>query len=321
MLKSRGVVILYEDLCDEWVGWMKKANLTSLGVHKIALPGQGSVDALLSDLEKPNGREYIEKLEESGVNVEYELHAAEWLLPRNLFSKNPEYFRMNDKGERTPDTNLCPSNDEAMEILRERTYALSKILKQKSHLYYLWPDDAHNASCHCPKCRERGLSGADQGILLANAIADGVKAYDKEAQSAYLAYADAKVMPAVKPSENVFLEFAPMDREHTKPITDASEERSVRYVKLLHNLLEIFGADKTQILEYWMDNALYSGYKRPPVRIPFENEVCRADTEFYASLGIKNIKSFASYIDKEYLALHGEPPIAEYGKILEKYVH
>jgi len=320
MQKARGVVILYEDLCGEWIEWMKKSSLTSLGVHKIALPGQGSVDALISDLEKPKGREWIGKLEDSGVSVEYELHAAEWLLPRNLFIQNPAYFRMNDMGERTPDTNLCPSCEEAMDILKERTYLLAKTLDQKSHLYYLWPDDALNASCHCPKCRERSLSGADQGILIANAIADGVKAYDSKAQSAYLAYADAKIMPAVKPAENVFLEFAPMDREHTKPITDATEERSVKYVNLLKNLLGIFGAEKTQILEYWMDNALYSGYKRPPVKIPFENEVCRADAAFYTSLGIESVKSFASYINKEYLALHGEPPIEEYGNILKEFI-
>ena len=35
---TRGVVLLYEDLCEHWIRWCREGNLTSLGVHKIALP-------------------------------------------------------------------------------------------------------------------------------------------------------------------------------------------------------------------------------------------------------------------------------------------
>ena len=33
-----------------------------------------------------------------------------------------------------------------------------------------------------------------------------------------------------------------------------------------------------------------------------------------------DVKTFASYICEEYHTLHGEPPIGEYGMILEKFI-
>lgn len=320
MEKTRGAVLLYEDLCDHWIRWCRDGKLTSLGVHKIALPGQGSVDALLESLEKPGGRRVIGLLEDTGVQVEYELHALEWLLPRNLFAKDPTMFRVNDAGVRTSDCNLCPSSEEALEAVSEGAYRLAKILDQQSHRYFFWLDDAVKAGCSCKKCREAQLNGADQGILTANAIAAGVKAYDSAASAAYLAYADAKCLPKIRPAENVFLEFAPMDKDFSKSLIDPSDPRGPAYCKLLKDLLTIFPAETTHVLEYWLDNALYSGYKMPPVKVPFRSDVCEADTKFYTSLGITHIKTFASYICEDYRTLYGEPPIGEYGMILEKYL-
>ena len=320
MNTTKGVVLLYEDLCEHWVRWCREGGLTSLGVHKIALPGQGSVDALLEALDAPGGRRIIGMLEDAGVTVEYELHALEWLLPRELFDKNPAMFRVNGDGVRTNDCNLCPSSPEALERVSEGAYKLAKILGQSSHRYFFWLDDAVKAGCSCEKCRAAGLNGADQGILTANAIAAGVKAYDSAASAAYLAYADAKCLPSIRPADNVFLEFAPMDRDHAKPICDPAEERGAGYCRLLTDLLTVFPAESTHVLEYWLDNALYSGYKMPPVKVPFHADVCNADTEFYTSMGVNHIKTFASYICEEYHTLHGEPPIGEYGTILGKYL-
>ena len=317
---TKGVVLLYEDLCEHWVRWCRDGGLTSLGVHKIALPGQGSVDALLEALDAPGGRRIIGILEDAGITVEYELHALEWLLPRSLFEKNPTLFRVNEAGVRTADCNLCPSSAAALDMVSENACKLAKILGQSSHRYFFWMDDAVHAGCSCESCKAAGYTGADQGILIANAIARGVKAYDPAASAAYLAYADAKMLPMVRPADNVFLEFAPMDRDHAKPICDPAEERSAAYCRLLSDLLTIFPAETTHVLEYWLDNALYSGYKMPPVKVPFHADVCDADTEFYTSLGVQHVKTFASYICEEYHTLHGEPPIAEYGAILEKYI-
>lgn len=324
MSKSRGVVILYEDLCERWIRWAKEARVTNLGVHKIAISGDGTVDSmesLLNELEKPNGRRFINELERAGITVEYELHSLSWLLPRGLIDKNKELFRLNKEGVRVNDMSFCPSSGLAYEIISERAFELAKRLKQTSHNYFLWPDDMTNGECNCEKCKANGYSGADTGMLFANAVAEGLKAYDSKAMEAYIAYADAKVLPTEKPAENVFLEFAPMDRDHNRPMNAQNDERGTEYIKLLEGLLTIFPADTTHILEYWLDNALYSDFKKPPVKVPFNTYVMEEDIKMYTSYGINNVKSFGSYIDEEYFELHSEPPVKEYGDILEKYIN
>lgn len=299
---------------------MKEAGLTNLGVHKITRPGDDCVGRLLRELDAPGGRAFIERFAKVGITVEYELHTLEWLLPRSLFASRPELFRVNADGARTPDCNLCPSSSDALEIVAANAYKLAKLLRQQSDNYFFWPDDAANAVCHCEKCRANGYTGSDQYMLIVNAIAEGLRVYNPHARAAYIAYADALTLPTVKPCENVFLEFAPMDRNHFKPLTDPDEERGRRYVELLKKLLTVFDAKRAHVLEYWLDNALFSGYKMPPVKVPFDAAVADMDTAFYTSLGIKNIKTFGSYIGAEYFKLHGTPPLKEYGEILKKYV-
>ncbi len=92
-------------------------------------------------------------------------------------------------------------------------------------------------------------------------------------------------------------------------------------IRLLEALLGIFPTETTHVVEYWFDNALYSQFKKPPVKIPFNASVMNEDAKMYTSYGIQNIKSFGSYIDDEYYALYGNPPIREYGDILAKYIN
>ena len=321
MGKSRGVVILYEDLCDHWIRWAQEARITHLGVHKIAISGDGTVnsmESLLQALEKPEGRKYIHALENAGITVEYELHSLSWLLPRKLIEKDKELFRLNKEGVRVSDMSFCPSNPLGYEIIAQNAYELAKRLKQSSHNYFLWPDDVLHGECSCEKCKANGYSGSDVGMLFANAVAEGVKAYDSQAAEAYIAYADSKSVPRIQPADNVFLEFAPMDRDHNQPMKD--QKAGVEYIELLEALLKIFPAQTTHVLEYWLDNALYSGFKKPPVKVPLNTLVMDEDMKLYTSYGIEQVKSFGSYIDEEYYQLHNEPPVKAYGDILEKYI-
>ena len=314
---GRGLVFLYEDLHPHWVDLYRDSKLETLGVHMIALPGTNSVNCLIDALEKEGGRNHIDALEQAGVMVEYELHAGEWLLPRELFGEHPEYFRMNQDGVRTNDVNFCPASREALDIVADRAEKLANILRQKSHRYYLWLDDVDNGSCYCEHCRN--LSSADQYILILEAILRGLRRYDPEAMLAFLAYGTVLTVPSRVP-EGIFLEFAPMTRNHDKPITSSDEPRAVAYLELLDKLLKVFRVEEAEILEYWLDNALFSGYHYPPVKVPFNAPVCEADTAYYTSLGISTVKTFASYIGGTYFDLHGEPPIREYGEILRKYI-
>ena len=313
-MDNRGIVILIEDFIDEWFDWAVEAELTSVGLHKIAVPGSNSIDELLIQLDT-DCRKRIGKFEDSGIAVEFELHSLEWLLPRKYFASQPDLFRYHH-GVRTADMNCCVSNTAALDIISERAFELAKKLRQASHKYYFWTDDAMNSFCGCGKCG--GLSGADQNMIMVNAMLRGVKAYDSKAEMAYLAYASALTVPEIKADDGVFLEFAPMDRNHSKPINSSDEERGQNYTRILDDLLKVFDAAKTQVLEYWLDGALYSGYKYPPVKIPPFEDVMKADVEYYTGLGINAVKSFGSYISAEYLRLHGKPPVDKYGEILKK---
>ena len=314
-MKYRGIVFLTEDFTDEWLGWAKSGELTNIGLHKLAIPGTNSIDSLLNELDD-GFRRRVDKFEKADITVEYELHALEWLLPRALFKEKPELFRVH-AGARASDMNCCVSNSEALDIISERAYGLAKKLNQNSHNYYYWTDDAYDSFCACEKCGR--LSGADQNMILVNAMLRGVKAYDGKAKMAYLAYGAALTVPGIKADGGVFLEFAPMDRDHNKPMDSPDEERGKKYIKLLEQLLTVFKADEVHVLEYWLDNALYSGYKYPPVKAPFRADVMEEDVKLYASYGINSIKSFGSFIGGEYYRLHGDPPIKTYGDILKKY--
>lgn len=323
MKKTRGIVILYEDLTERWIEWAKRAKITNLGIHKIAVSGDGteeSMESLINALSKPDGKRIINMLEDNGIEVEYELHSLSWLLPRGLIDKDKSMFRQNTEGVRVNDKGFCPSSRNGLEVISENAHKLAKILGQSSHNYFWWPDDAIDCACNCDKCLERRLNGADVGVIFSNAVAEGIRAYDSKACEAYIAYADAKVLPTEKPIENVFLEFAPMDRDHNKPMNEQDDERGIEYIKLLEGLLTIFPHETAHVLEYWLDNALYSDFKKPPVKVPLNTYVMDKDTEMYTSYGIGNVKSFGSFIDEEYFKLHGNPPVEEYGDILAKYI-
>lgn len=317
--KSRGIVILYEDITDYWIELMKEAELTALGIHKIAIPGTRSLDILLEELSSPHGREQLYSIENAGITVEYELHALEWLLPRNLFKDEPELFRMDSSGIRNNDFNLCPSNHNALEIIANNANILAKQLRQTSDSYYLWLDDAADSHCSCEACLS--LNQSDQAVLTVNAILKGLRLYNPFAKISFLSYSGTLQIPAIKPDNGVFLEFAPMNRDHTKPINASGNASGRIYTNLLTELLEIFKPEETHILEYWLDNALYSGYRLPPVKVPFLSDVTEADVRFYTNLGIRNIKSFGSFTGGEYFKLHGKPPVKEYGEILKKYIN
>jgi hypothetical protein len=73
------------------------------------------------------------------------------------------------------------------------------------------------------------------------------------------------------------------------------------------------------VLEYWLDASMFSGWKRPPKKIPWNREVFLDDLKTYGDRGIRHITSFGAFLDAQYMRLHGEPPIDEYAKGLSEY--
>lgn len=313
----RGIVLAWEDVVADpsvidWLGTMKET-----GMNTISIFGH--------DYQSPEYAELKQKCIDMGFGFEYEEHGMTWMLPRDLFAEHPEYFRMNEEGERVPDYNGCPSNPEALRIVYENVKKMAQIYAPSNHRYYFWLHDG-GGKCHCPECEHMNL--ADQGLLFENAMIKGLREIDPEAMLAHLAYDKTSPAPTcVKPAEGIFLEYAPIDRCHERPLTDSEARWADRprwnngeYVQMLKDNLEVFGAENAQILEYWLDDSLFSMWTKPQSPVRWNKEVFDADLELYASLGIRNITCYGAWIDDYYAKTYGDISFIEYyGKALRDY--
>ena len=313
---KRSIVILYRDLCEEWIDLLEAGGFNTLGLHFVPREKdrENTMEDYLDWLER-EGHAMIRRIEAKGIAVEHELHALTYLLPREEFAAHPEWFRVDKEGARTPKHNLCPSSVEALRMVEERTYALATRLKQSGHRYYLWSDDATDSWCHCAACREK--SNSDQNITILRHILAGLRRYDAQAELCYLAYLGVIEPPTEPIPEGIFLEYAPIKRNMFKPLID---EENLPHRKAVERLLETFPAKQAEILEYWLDVSFYTKWgKLPPARVPYIEEVLRADFEYYSSLGVGAIKTFGAYMDRDYLKRFGDKEIVDYGRLLKKF--
>ncbi len=289
------------------------AGINTVGFHAgggaEATP-EGAIDFITGE----RGRAVLRAFAEAGVDIEYELHAMRWLLPRGLFERSPELFRMDDTGVRTPDANLCCSSSEALRIVSQRAVQLCRILRSTTHRYFLWADDGQ-PWCQCPQCR--GLSPSDQNLVIANAIAGALREWDPRARLAALTYLQTLDPPRqVKPAPNVFLEFAPIRRDSSRALTDPTSEANAQMVAACEAAIEFFGAPGAHVLEYWIDASRASGWKRPAAKLPYDGSVLRKDLRFYETLGFESVTSFSCWIDADYVDRWGDPPLNDYAAAL-----
>lgn len=302
---TTSLLIHPEELTEKWID-----RAAALGYDALALHPHGGGEAtdalyeLLATLETAEYRALIDRAWDKGLAVEYEIHAAGYLLPRQLFAEHPEYFRMNEKGERTPDFNFCFSNTDALRVIGERAAELAARLYRSPHRYFFWADDVRGKTCHCEKCRR--LSPSDKNLTFMNAILTALRKEIPDARLAYLAYQDTLPAPqTVRPEEGIFLEYAPIDRDVHRPI-EGQDERTNGAVR---DLIAFFGTKNAKVLDYWLDNSLFSRWKKPPVKFTPDRAVIEADVAFYKTLGFEDISSFACFLGEDYEALYGAPDI------------
>jgi hypothetical protein len=311
--RTRGVVLTTEDLTlTDWPERAKAAGLTTIGLHAPKSP------RLLADyVQSESGQKFLASCRRLGLAVEYELHAMQELLPRDLFDQSPELFRMDDKGQRVGQWNLCVHSERALQTVADNAVALAKTLRPTTGRYFYWGDDG------CPWCRCRqcaGLSDSDQSLLVANRILDALRRVDARAQVAHLAYDNTLPPPRqIKPQPGIFLEYAPIHRRYDVPFEQAGDTKSRQQFEMLDANLEVFGRAHAQALEYWLDASLFSKWKKPAVKLPFDPEVLAADLNTYGCRGIRHLTTFAVYLDADYVARYGEPPLNEYGTRLHRW--
>jgi hypothetical protein len=286
--------------------------LTTIGLHHGASPA-----LVAAFIESDKGQQFLARCRALGLEVEYELHASRELLPRALFEKDKTLFRANDQGERSPDANLCVHSGRALELAAENAVVLARRLKPSTGRYFFWGDDGA-PWCRCKDCR--GLSEADQALILENHLVGALRRLDSRAQLAHLAYANTIVPPRqVKPAPGVFLEYAPIRRRYDVPYEQQTDAATPDRFGLLEANLAVFEAHSAQALEYWLDVSRFSNWRKPAVKLPWNGTVFEADLEAYGKRGVRHLTSFAVFIDADYVARHGEPPLEDYGGGLRRW--
>ena len=311
----RGAVLSVEDLqTAPWPGIAARNGINTIGTH--ITPSQ-----VLSFIQSDRGQAFLRECSDLGIDVEHQLHAMGDLLPRDLFEEDSTMFRMNREGRRVADHNCCPHSGKALGIIASNAARFAASLPATNHRYYYWLDD-NSEPCFCPLCQD--YSASDQALIIENRMLEAIRKVDPEATLAHLAYQETMEPPVkVKPSEGIFLEFAPIEREWDRPLTDLEAPGRKgrmshrRVLELLDANLKVFPAETAVVLEYWLDVSLASGWRKPAVELPWRPDVFVADLGVYKDRGLRNVTSFAVYMDSTYFSVYpGEESLADYGTIL-----
>jgi hypothetical protein len=195
---NASLLIHPDELSYKWIDRIAEHRIPTLALHP---PGGIRADETLLDLcrrlEDAEYRKMIDYARERGISIEYEMHSARFLLPKSEFESHPEYFRMTRDGVRSPDLNLCPSCDAALDIVAENAARLAKSLYGSTERFFFWLDDAADGRCHCQKCKE--LSASDQQLLILNRI---IKRLRKDIPNASLAYVDLEYACSTRTMSN-----------------------------------------------------------------------------------------------------------------------
>ena len=309
---ERTLLIHPRELDDAWVRQAIELRLDGLGLHPVGgAQAHAALEDMLGLFDDPAYMKRLETLESAGVRVTYEMHALRYLMPKSMLENNPDWRRTDAAGARVDDRNFCPSRAGALCYLSDSAEKLWRRLPFQPRRAALWLDDGQDAFCHCPRCK--GLSPSDQQLIALQAILRGIRRVRPDATLAYLAYYETLPAPTRRDlREGLYLQFAPYQRDLTRPLTDPGSAENRSQTEHLHDLLGFFGTGGATALDYWYDNSLLSHYTKPPRRLTPENDVVRADRAFYASLGFQRISSFACYLGPDYRALYGPPDLSAF---------
>ena len=301
------ILIHPDELSEKWIDRLCNAGIKTLGIHPCGGKDAAiSLQKLLELMKTQNYRRLINYAHSRGLEVEYELHVAGHLMPRELFQQHPEYFRMDANGKRTNDYNFCVSNPAALELIAEHAAELAGALYGSDHNFYFWMDDGRDIHCHCPRCKQ--LSPSDQQLLVINRMLLEIKKYIPDARMAYLAYVDSIVSPVkVKAEKGVFLEYAPFEKYTAKG--ENASNLIQREKEMIKPLMCFFGDEQKKLLEYWYDNSMFSNWTKPPAKFVLNKAALKKDVAEYLQLGFDFISTFACFLGEDYEEQYGNVDI------------
>ena len=272
--RERSVLVAYPsyyERFDEWIDFLTKMRINNVGIYGQSL-----------DWWKANRGRYLPMLEERHAILEFGGHIMPAFVPRDLFGAHPEYFRMNEEGQRADDHNFCPNSD-ALELLKKNVRGHFEQLPEITY-FHIWADDLKGGGwCHCPECE--GLPPADQNLIAMNAMAGVLAEVNPRASLALLAYHDTAEVPSLAPAPNLFLYHAARERCYRHAFDDPACRRNrEEYRQPWHDLRSVFQKTAPRTIHefsYYTDGLLDREMQPPQV------ETIPADARYFSGSGVK----------------------------------
>jgi hypothetical protein len=259
---------------EEWIDFAAKARLNRVAFH-YTWPARDWYINQRSTLQP--------ECKKRGMMIEVGGHFLSSLLPRSLFPANPDWFRMNEQGKRTPDFNFNPFNADALEALGSSVVHYLEQTPEAS-LYHVWPDDIEGGGWSDEPGKEQ-YTPSDQSLLVANSLVERLRRDLPHANLAFLAYHDTVFPPrVVKPQPGIIFFYAPRERCYAHALNDAQCALNRQYSQALEQALPAFGNTNAEVFEYYVDQILYENLNNPPLP-----EVLSEDARYYHKLGIPGL--------------------------------
>jgi len=184
---------------------------------------------------KLNSKLGTDSVAEHGREVTYAVgfaHTMNTLVPDELFDEHPEYFPMNEKGERFHGiyTQRCLTNPDVLAMSIEKVKAAFRADPDAMIASVTQADTAPDIpdNCRCPKCRaideeEGSLTGSF--LRYVNAIAEAV---EEEFPGRYIdtfAYRYTRTPPKItKPRKNVIIRLCSVEGCFSHPISSCDSD-------------------------------------------------------------------------------------------------
>ncbi len=265
------------------VEWMPKARYNML---VIPMNYQGG-DRVKWD----NWREKVApELQKRDITIEVGGHGYQNFLNAEmedgkLFDKHPEWFGMDDKGERVKSHGrvICTSNPEPVAYL---TANFIGYLKERPEIqvFALWPPDG-GTWCECDKCLPMGTPANRQSILLSQVKAE-VSKVRPDVRLETIAYHRTIAPPESFPMDkDTLIDICPIAQCFEYQIYDDRSDVNAGYVSNIRAWRKAFEGD-ISIYSYYRKYA----WKSLPVVFP---QYIQKDLIFYDDEGVHGISSYA----------------------------
>jgi len=192
-----------EDLGKRGVEWIHWAARNQFDAPVVTAENATPSAAKLRNFLFQHDRRFAEAIESHRFPIEIGGVFLSSLVPRSLFFRNPDLFRM-VQGRRRNDRNFCPTNPTTLKIIRENAKKLFDGYLEV-RIFHLWADgalenDAPQSWCSCPTCR--AFSPDEQALMGLNIAADALADSRSDAWLSYIACENG--VEAIKPRPNTF---------------------------------------------------------------------------------------------------------------------